>query len=776
MNINVDSIPSELRDLRQWVCWRLETRDGKPTKVPYQVNGEKAQSNNAATWTTFAEAFQELGKGRFTGIGFVLTSADPFVAWDLDGCRNLDTGDVEAWAQPIVDELNSYTEVTPSGKGLRIIVKAKLPPEGRKKGHIEVYDSGRYITVTGHCLDGCPRAIQERRAQTTSIHTRVFGRNGRPGRKSAPTAAAVGDEELLRLAEGGPEGEKFQLLWQGITEGYPSQSEADLALCGILARLSGGDPKQIDTLFRRSGLYRAKWDRRHGSGGQTYGELTIARALLPPSSEAQSTTTGDSIAVKLMRYVREAALVHSREGLAYALIEGRRALPVNLRGSPFRAWLSARYTTEHGKPPRSGDLTDVLGAVTSLAISQGPERRVHTRVAEHEGGIYVDLGRPDPAAIRITAEGWEVVQRPPVLFAESEATAPLPEPAEDGGAQDLLRLRELLGLFSADFYLAVCWLIGAWQPGHPYPVLLLTGPAGSGKSTVTRMLRSLVDPAGPDGRIVACPPREGRDLFAAAAGTHVLAIDNLSSVPSWLSDLLSSMATGSGQLTRRLYTDSDIAVVQVQRPIILNGISVAGLGSDLRDRAIALSLQCRRQPITENELWHKADEAAPYVLAGLCDCVSMALRNRATVDSHTLHLPRMADFAEWVVAAQPALHQIPGFEDLDFLTCYQENRNVSAQEIIENDPVGAYLLELARGTWEGTAKELLETLDGMLTDDHGAEKAKAKRSSKAWPKSPEAAGSRLARLIPQLGACGVNVEKGSEGKKRFIRISQVEPL
>lgn len=153
-----ENIPAELKDLKQWVCWKLElvknkkTGKEKFTKVPYTPHAGKqkikASSTGRSTWRTFDQALTVYKDRLFDGIGFVLAYDDPFVGVDLDHCINED-GTIEPWARAIVDKLNSYTEKSPSGTGIHIFIKGKLPRGERKKGAFECYDSGRYLTVTG---------------------------------------------------------------------------------------------------------------------------------------------------------------------------------------------------------------------------------------------------------------------------------------------------------------------------------------------------------------------------------------------------------------------------------------------------------------------------------------------------------------------------------------------------------------------------------------------------------------------------------------------------
>ena len=151
MKLNLDCLPEELRQRHQWVVWKLEERDGKPTKVPYIAGGSgKASSTDSLTWRSFEEAVQALETGRYNGIGFVFSSGDPFAGVDLDDCRDPETGELEEWAAKIVEAFGSYAEVSQSGTGVHIIVKGKAP--NKKRGKVEAYSSERYFTMTGRVL------------------------------------------------------------------------------------------------------------------------------------------------------------------------------------------------------------------------------------------------------------------------------------------------------------------------------------------------------------------------------------------------------------------------------------------------------------------------------------------------------------------------------------------------------------------------------------------------------------------------------------------------
>src|SRR5829696_5480409 len=255
-----------MRDLRQWLCWRTEERDGKPTKVPYDPGtGEKAESTNPKTWASYEKAVRVCKDNGYEGIGFVFTPDDSRCGLDLDKCLDPGTGEIEGWAQEVIEELDSYTEISPSGTGVHILVRGELRSGRNRKGRFEAYDRGRYFTVTGKHLAGTPQAIECRQEQLRGVVRRVFGEVSTNGH-AKPVAATelvdngLSDTQVIQKALAASNGARFSRLWNGDTSGYGSHSEADLALCGMLAFWTGGDATRIDTVFRQSGLYRKKWD------------------------------------------------------------------------------------------------------------------------------------------------------------------------------------------------------------------------------------------------------------------------------------------------------------------------------------------------------------------------------------------------------------------------------------------------------------------------------------------------------------------------------------
>ncbi len=287
--IVVENIPADLKELPQWVAWNCELRGKKDgiarrTKVPIDVrSGGKASSTDPATWTSFEEALAAARTRGYDGIGFVFTPEDPYCGIDLDDCLD-DHGEPVPEAREILKELDSYAEVSPSGTGVKAFVRASVPcGRGRRTraegfGEIEVYDRGRFFTVTGWLLPGSPVAIGEGQAAVDRVHGRYFGTESTHGdlrRAGRPRGGFRGtDDELIEKARSARNGKKFGRLFDGDISGYASQSEADLALCSMVAFYAGSDPERIDRVFRRSGLCREKWTER-----QDYRKATVAKAI-----------------------------------------------------------------------------------------------------------------------------------------------------------------------------------------------------------------------------------------------------------------------------------------------------------------------------------------------------------------------------------------------------------------------------------------------------------------------------------------------------------------
>ncbi|KXG76613.1 hypothetical protein AN618_15060 [Fervidicola ferrireducens] len=481
----------------------------------------------------------------------------------------------------------------------------------------------------------------------------------------------------------------------------------------------------------------------------------------PPKKEKERESQAQSLVNLALSSGVE--LFHTPDGNAYATVPvngHKETWPVSSRGSgPFRNWLRRIFFEKHGKPPGSQALQDAIGVLEAKAQFDGPEYPVFTRIAEHDGKIYIDLANDTWEAVEISPVGWRVISDCPVKFRRSKGMLPLPHPESGGSLEELKRF---LNIPDEDSWrLMVAWLLASLRPKGPYPVLLLQGEQGSAKSTTSKALRALIDPN--TAPLRTCPKDE-RDLMITATNSWAVSFDNLSGIPVWLSDALCRLATGGGFSTRTLYENDEETIFSACRPIIANGIDEIASRHDLLDRAIIIHLP----PIPEEnrkdeaQFWAEFEKARPKIFGALLDAVSAGLRNIDSV--HLDKLPRMADFAKWITACEEALPWPSG----GFMEAYMGNREEAIEVALEGDIVAVAVKNLLeeREIWEGTASELLEALEVFIDD--------TTKRSVAWPKNPRNLGNRLRRVATFLRQAGIEVEFLREGhdRRRLIRLKR----
>jgi hypothetical protein len=453
-------------------------------------------------------------------------------------------------------------------------------------------------------------------------------------------------------------------------------------------------------------------------------------------------------------------LFHTATGVAYAdlLIEDHRETwPI--RSKRFRGWLRRCHYGATGEALNAGVIRSALDLFEARAQFDAPQRAVHIRVAEQAGRIYLDLADDRWRAVEIGPDGWCIIAAPPVRFRRPPGMLPLSQPERGGSVEELTSLRNLRS--RNDLVLVVAWLLAAFRGVGPYPLLAISGEQGSAKTMLSKLLRSLLDPNTAPVRALS---REQRELMIAANNGHILAFDNLSALPAWLSDALCRLASGGSFAVRQLYTDDDEVLFEAARPILLNGIEDVIGRADLADRAIFLALApiAERERRSESELWREFELVRPGILGALLDAAACGLRELPQV--RVERLPRMADFAIWATACETALWPAG-----TFARAYESNRK-AAIEVVDADPVAASVRELMieRGFWTGSAADLLQ-LSSSLGD--GA----ALGSRSGWPTSPRALAGRLRRAQPALRMLGIGIAFTREGHagKRTISLRMI---
>jgi hypothetical protein len=747
-----------LADAPRWVGWRNEWRgEGetrKLTKVPFGQDRRLAKADDPSTWITRDDALDlaraiENGLGGGIGIQLGDIGDDTYlIGFDLDSCLD-DQHRLAPWAAEFIKTASTYGETSPSGKGVKLFAFAatkdvrpflssigvsathwgtrRSVPGQDGGGHgpaIEIYCAFRYFAVTNQRFGLLPKqparldhAALQRLANLVPRARRRSSSKQSDGADNSRSARAFREGRALR---------RTGMTYEQMCDGLRSHS----------------DPGIRDWVIE-------KGDRDDGRG--------LRRIWDSLDDDTEDTTKGRKQADVLIELAAMAELFHTPDGTAYAdvMVSGHReSWPVGSKG--FRRWLTHRYYESTRGAPNNDAMQSALGIIEAKAHFDAPERTVHLRVAGFDKKLYLDLADAEWRAVEIDADGWRIIEDPPVRFRRAAGMRPLPVPVSGGSLAELRRLINVR--HEQDVVLIVAWLLAALRDRGPYPVLALTGEQGSAKSFLAALLRSLVDPNTASLRTL---PRDERDLFIAAINGHVIAIDNVSSLPPWLSDAFCRLSTGGGFATRQLYTDTDEVLLDAVRPIILTGIEDVATRGDLADRSMPVQLdpipEERRRP--EREILAEFEIARPRILGALLDAVAHGLGHLATTQLD--RLPRMADFAVWVAACEGAL-----WEAGTFLDAYSKSRAEMDETVIETDLVATALRSLMadRPTWTGTAKELLPKL-GTIAGELVAK-------TKSWPTTPRALSGRLRRAAPNLRRVGISIVfEERQAKGRAITIT-----
>lgn len=413
-----------------------------------------------------------------------------------------------------------------------------------------------------------------------------------------------------------------------------------------------------------------------------------------------------------------------------------------------------------GRPPSRDRREEIITIMAAEAMYRGEEQIVWTRLAEIESGLEIDLNNDTGQCVKITADGWSI-ETPVSSFFRPASSRALRVPV--AGADWKIFQRHFKTKTEDDLRLIIGFLLASLRPHGPYPILVLQGEQGSAKSTTARMLKEITDPSMGSTRGLI---RREHDLFIAAKNNHLISFDNVSLVNNDLSDALCRLATGGSFSARTLYTNDSETLIELCKPVLLNGITDFVTRPDLASRSIIIELA----PIPETERKTMGQVMAefyrdlPQMLGVLMNGLSSATRNR---DSVTLErLPRMADIVLWCTAAEEGL----GWEAGSFSRALEGNQLNAILTHLSTDPVAvalrSFMIYLERGRWTGTATDLLTELTRYRGDTV---------APRAWPSTPNYLSQYLSRIAPNLRRVGLDfVGRDRTSNQRLLILEKLE--
>jgi len=439
------------------------------------------------------------------------------------------------------------------------------------------------------------------------------------------------------------------------------------------------------------------------------------KPLTKNQSQGNDTTSKKEIEDKLKQDViligiatKQCKFFHDSQGEVFAKIALNNHTEIwNLTSMGFRDWISHQLWSQHQEGLSNASLDSALATLRGIATFDSPTEEVYLRVAQINNELYIDLCNEDWQVIKIDSIGWFVINKSPVSFIRSKNMRALKIPKTKG---DINLLKKHINIKEKDFVLVIGWLLMSMQAGTgAYPMLVLTGSAGCGKTTISRMLRELVDP---NVATLLSKPKIG-DLRVVGANNHVLAFDNLSGIGANQSDALCKISTGDNQTVRKLYTTNEEFTISLKKPILLNGIDEIAKRSDMASRSIKIELSKLQNYSSETSIWNAFMIDVPSILGGLLDGLSAALNQYE--NTRINNLPRMGDFSKWVTAAGQAY----GWMKDEFMLAYTENLEQSHLDSVESSEFASTLVLMfdCHSEFKGSPIELLNQLE--LLDING---------------------------------------------------------
>ena len=447
---------------------------------------------------------------------------------------------------------------------------------------------------------------------------------------------------------------------------------------------------------------------------------------------------------------KQCKFFHDSQGEVFAKISLNNHTEIwNLTSMGFRDWISHQLWSQHREGLSNASLDSALATLRGIATFDSPIEEVYLRVAQINNEIYIDLCNDDWQVLKATKSGWSVINKSPVSFIRSKNMRSLKIPNTKG---DINLLKKHINIKEKDFVLIIGWLLMSMQAGTgAYPMLVLRGSAGCGKTTISRMLRELVDP---NVATLLSKPKTG-DLRVIGANNHVLAFDNLSGIGANQSDALCKISTGDNQTVRKLYTTNEEFTISLKKPILLNGIDEVAKRSDMASRSIKIELTKLQNYSSETLIWNAFMIDIPSILGGLLDGLSAALNHYE--NTRINNLPRMGDFCKWATAAGPAYEWIEN----KFMLAYRENLEQSYLDSVESSEFASALVLMfdCHSEFKGSPIELLTQLELLAVDGN----IKNVRTAKGVTE-------QLSRYENALNKLGIFIKKSRDRTNKTVLI------
>lgn len=407
-------------------------------------------------------------------------------------------------------------------------------------------------------------------------------------------------------------------------------------------------------------------------------------------------------------------------------------------GRQFRDWLVASFYKDAGKSARDQSVREALSTLAGLGRFDGQCLPVHIRVAGSAGQYFLDLAVPgDSRAICIEPGRWFICNSPEVRFTRPEAMQPLPTPISGGSITSLWKIANIP---EDQRLLVLAWLVECLRPDTPFPLIELMGEQGTAKSTTHTALRRLIDPNACDLRSA---PKSAEDVFVGAGASWIVCYENVSHLSAQIQDALCTVATGGGYAKRKLFTDADESIINVKRPVGINGISAAVTAQDLIDRTLSIEMPIVRERIEVTVLWRVYEAERSRLLGALLDIAAKALALLPSMRLPAGDKPRLVEFALLGMAVAEAVGQ----SGAEFMQQFTASRQESIARTIDASPVAGAVLEWFERHPYGrrtSAKALMGEIEQFRPT-----------YCDAWPKSAKGFADALRRAAPALRQLGV---------------------